>query len=202
MSDTTQAAVRRAREDSPVLAAVDRQIRRRTDGPRGDLIASFAAVFYSTAHSDLLHDRSADELARSAIGAFEFLEASRPDRVNVEVFNPDVDTEGWYAPVTVIRTDLSERPFIVDTIREYLHANGLLLDHYVYPVLHVDRDKDGQLLQVLPSSEGEQRESIVHCEVPRITDSPSSRGATGGAGVAPAGCDARDRRFPGDDRRR
>jgi hypothetical protein len=36
--------------------------------------------------------------------------------------NPDVDTEGWFAPVTVIRTNLSERPFIVDSIREFLHS--------------------------------------------------------------------------------
>ena len=51
-------------------------------------------------------------------GAYGFLEASRPDRVDVQVFNPDVDNEGWYAPVTVIRTNITERPFVVDTIRD------------------------------------------------------------------------------------
>jgi glutamate dehydrogenase len=156
--------------DSPIFDAIERQIRRRIEADRADLVASFAQLFFSTASSEFLAVRSAEELAQTAIGAFEFLNASRRDRVNVQLFNPDVDTEGWYAPVTVIRTDLSERPFIVDTIREYLHSEGLAIDHYLYPVLHVERGPDGEILAVLPSSEGEARESIIHCEVPRVTD--------------------------------
>ena len=56
--------------------------------------------------------------------------------VDVQVFNPDVESEGWYAPVTVIRTNIGERPFIVDSIREYLNSKDLPVEAIVYPVIH------------------------------------------------------------------
>ena len=75
------------------------------------------------------------------------------------ILNPDEDLEGWYAPVTVIRTNVSERPFIVDTLREFLHARGWAIENYVYPVLAVSRSPDGRMYDVRPSMEGEDRES-------------------------------------------
>jgi glutamate dehydrogenase len=170
MSDTTQAAAKRVRRDSPTVDAVCRQLERQLGAGEADLAIAFAEIFFSKAPPDFLHERSTDALAHLVLGAFRFLQRSRPGRVDVEVFNPDVDNEGWYAPVTVIRTNLSERPFIVDTIREFLHAQELPIEHNVYPVLQVTRDDQGELATVKPSREGGNRESLVHCEVAQITD--------------------------------
>jgi glutamate dehydrogenase len=170
MSDTSQAAVKRVRRDSPTVDAVCRQLERRVDADERTLVVDFAEIFLSKATPDFLHERSTDALAHLVLGVLRFLQRSRPGRVDVEVFNPDVDNEGWYAPVTVIRTHLSERPFIVDTIREFLHAQELPIEHNVYPVLHVGRDDSGAVSEVRPSREGERRESLVHCEVARVAD--------------------------------
>ncbi len=170
MSDTTQAAVRRVREDSPIVDAVCQQIQREAEPEVAELAVEFAGLFFSKAPPDVLQERSTDALAHMALGAFEFLRRARPDRVDAEIVNPDVDNEGWYAPVTVLRTNISERPFIVDTIREFLHSRDLAIEYYIYPVLGVERDEDGQLTGVRPSREGGGRESLVHSEVARITD--------------------------------
>lgn len=170
MSDTTEAAVKRIRKDSPTVDAVCRQLEREVGSEEAPLVVAFAEIFFSKATPDFLHERSTDALAHLALGAYRFLEASRPDRVDVDVFNPDVDNEGWYAPVTVIRTDISERPFVVDTIREYLHSQDLPIEHNVYPVLHVERTPEGGIASIKPSSEGGSRESLVHCEVARVAD--------------------------------
>ncbi|HZD04290.1 MAG TPA: hypothetical protein VE173_05210, partial [Longimicrobiales bacterium] len=170
MSDTTEAAVRRLRESSPTVDAVCRQLERQVDPDEADLVAHFAEILFSKAPPEFLHERSTDALAHMALGAFRFLGRSSGGGVDVEVLNPDVDNEGWYAPVTVIRTDLSERPFIVDTIREYLHAQDVAIEHLIYPVMHVQRDETGSVIHVRPSREGGQRESLVHCEVSRVTD--------------------------------
>jgi len=170
MSDTTETAVRRLRQDSPTLDAVCRQIEHHLEGDEADLAVQFAELFFSKAAPDLLHERSTDALTHMSLGAFDFLRRSRPGRANVEVLNPDVDNEGWYAPVSVLRTNITERPFVVDTIREFLHAEDLAIEHIIYPVLHVDRGEDGEAVGVRPSREGGSRESLVHCEVGRITD--------------------------------
>ena len=143
---------------------------RRCEPGEAALAVEFAELFLSKASSDFLHERSTDSLAHMALGAFRFLKRARPERVDVDILNPDVDNEGWYAPVTVLRTHLSERPFIVDTIREFLHSQGFPIEHNIYPVLGVDRSDGGELVALRPSDEGAVRESLVHCEVPRITD--------------------------------
>jgi NAD-specific glutamate dehydrogenase len=65
------------------------------------------------------------------VGAWEFLLRSRPDEVNVELADPR--EEGWPGPVTAIRAEVGDRPFIVDTIREYLNAESIPILNYIYP---------------------------------------------------------------------
>ncbi len=170
MSDTSEATVRQLRQDSPTIDAVCRQLERQVSPDEAALVTSFAEIFLSKATGEFLQERSAEALARTVLGAWRFLQRARPDRVDVEVFNPDVDNEGWFAPVTVLRTNISERPFIVDSLREFLHTQDLSIEHLVYPVIHVERGEDGQVTDVRASREGETKESLVHCEVGRVTD--------------------------------
>jgi glutamate dehydrogenase len=170
MSDSSDAVVRPLREESPTIDAVCRQLERELDPNERVCAVAFSEIFLSKATTDFLHGRSTDTLAHIALGAWQFLQNSRPDRVDVEVFNPEVDGEGWYAPVTVLRTSISERPFIVDSLREFLHAEDLSIEYLIYPVMYIERDEGGQVVSVRPSRDGESKESFVHCEVSRIKD--------------------------------
>jgi glutamate dehydrogenase len=104
------------------------------------------------------------------LGAFRFLEGSRPFRVDVSVLNPDEAGEGWNQPVTVIRTNVSERPFIIDSIREYLNLQDLSIERMVYPILDIERDESGRIVSLRRPTDGGTKESIVHCEVARVED--------------------------------
>ena len=78
--------------------------------------------------------------------------------------------EGWSAPVTVVRTNILDRPFIIDTIREYLHVRDFAIEYMIYPVLYVGRDETGRILEIRAAPRpGEPMESLVHCEVARVT---------------------------------
>ncbi|MGI9626112.1 MAG: NAD-glutamate dehydrogenase domain-containing protein, partial [Longimicrobiales bacterium] len=134
------------------------------------LLEKFVPLFLAKAPPTLLEDRRLQDLAQMSMDAFRFLGGSQPDKVDVEVVNPDEDSAGWYAPVTVIRANVSERPFIVDTIREFLHAEELQIERFVYPLMTVERDKEGRITDLAASTAGESRESLVHAEVARIMD--------------------------------
>jgi glutamate dehydrogenase len=144
---------------------------------RGDnaLLCEFARTFFAKAPRHLLEERGADQLAAMTVGAWEFLRRARPDQVNVQVINPE--EEGWNAAVTVIRAEVGDRPFIVDTIREYLAGQGLPIHQYVYPVLRVRRDGAGEIVGV-GGDEG-TLEALTHAEVARVHD-PARREAIRG----------------------
>ena len=170
MSDTSNAVVHRLREQFPTIDAVCRQLERQVDSNETESLVAFTEIFLSKATKEFLRGRSADTLGHITLGAWRFLQDSRPDRVDVEVFNPEVGKEGWYAPVTVLRTSISERPFIVDSLREFLHDEDLSIGHLIYPVMHVERNGRGDIVSLRPSQDGESKESLVHCEVSRIMD--------------------------------
>src|SRR5205814_249840 len=88
----------------------------------------------------------------------------------VQVLNPTLDAEGWAAPVTVVRTTLSDRPFIVDTIREYLHAQQLAIEYMIYPAPFIRRDASGAIQEIRAAEPDEPKESVVHVEVSQVTD--------------------------------
>jgi glutamate dehydrogenase len=132
----------------------------------------FGRIFFARAPRAMMAERSVQALAALTVGAFDFLRRSRPDRVNVELANPE--DEGWSAPVTILRAEIGDRPFIVDTIREYLAAEGLSIHHYIYPVYRVVRDGAGEIVELADGGTGEEGpgtlEALDYIEIPRINE--------------------------------
>jgi glutamate dehydrogenase len=128
-------------------------------------ICDFAARFYRKAPKQLLEERDADSLAALTHAAFRFLDEAGGDGASVQVRNPE--EEGWRAPVTILRATIGDRPFIVDTIREFLSAENLPIQHYIYPVLAIERGPDGGVVRV-GAPDGGRKEALVHCELQRI----------------------------------
>jgi len=170
MSDTTDTARRRMRDSAETVDTVCLRLRSLVAADEVDLAVGFARAFLTRAPDDLLLGRPESDLAGMTLGAFRFLMSSSASRVDVEVGNPTPDDEGWGAGTTVVRTNVSERPFIVDTIREFLHSQELPVAWMVYPILDVTRDAAGKVVAVGPPSDTGTKESVVHCEVDRISD--------------------------------
>ena len=150
------------------LDDIHESLRARVDAAEADLILRFTTLFFATAAPEFFRDRTAGQLAALALSSFRFLQRCRPDRVDVEVEDPSRDAAPSTGPVTVIRTHVSERPFIVSTVREYLYARDMEVERFLHPVFMVERDEEGAVVDVGPGTEGVPLESVVHCEVRRI----------------------------------
>jgi glutamate dehydrogenase len=137
------------------------------DRPYDGRLSEFAREFLAKAPRAMLMDRPMEDVEALTRGAFRLLERGKEDGVTVEVIDPE--EEGWSAPVTVIRAEVRDRPFIVDTIREYLNGENLPIQHYVYPVIGVVRGAEGFVERVTSESDGSPR-ALIHCEIPRIGD--------------------------------
>jgi len=170
MSDTTDTVRRPLRDPSSAIEGVCRAVLAHVPGEEAEIALGFTRAFLSRAPDDLLARRTDEELLGMTLGTYRFLLSSRADRVDVQVGNPSVEEEGWTAPHTVLRTNVSERPFIIDSIREFLHAQELSVAWMVYPILDVTRDREGRALAVGPPSDTGAKESVVHCEIDRVAD--------------------------------
>ena len=170
MSESLDVPIRHVHLDHPTAVAARRHLLELTDDATQDSVRAFADLFLGKAPPDFVQERSPAVLARVILGAYRFLEGSRPSGVGVQVENPTPENEGWSAPVTMIRTSVSDRLFIIDSIREYLHSEKLAVEYMIYPVLYVGRDAAGRILEVRAALDGERRESVVHVEVEQVGD--------------------------------
>lgn len=166
MSDPSGAAARRLRAESPAIVSACRQLEARPEGA-DPLLLAFTRLFLSRAPEELLRARTPVDLASMAASTFDFLQTTRASSVDVGVENPEGE---WGSDVTVIRTNVSERPFIIDSIRECVSAAGYSIERMVYPILDIERASDGSVAGVHAPSDGGAKESIVHCEIARVED--------------------------------
>lgn len=150
------------RAQPPPLQQICEQLAQ-ADRENSDLACALAGAFIGR------HSRQTTKVEDEAaliLGALRFLQRSRPSRVNVEILNPE--DEGWNAPLTILRAMVGDRPFVVDTMREYLTSDNLAIHRFVHPVLTVDRNDDGDIVSI--NEAHGQAEAFVHCELSRIDD--------------------------------
>jgi glutamate dehydrogenase len=112
-----------------------------------------------------------DAMARPrAASALAFLR-ERAAPLKLRIFMPERARDGWSSPFTVVETVLEDRPFIVDTVRQFLQAEGGAPRLLLHPILGVERDAGGRLRHLGPPDAGITHESFVHVEVANLAPS-------------------------------
>ncbi|HSJ24092.1 MAG TPA: NAD-glutamate dehydrogenase [Longimicrobiales bacterium] len=159
-----------SRASATVVSEIRDGVRSRVAPTEADLADEFTRSFLAHAPAGFFTGRSVDTLASLCVSAWDHLKRSRPDRVDVEVIAPEEDSAPWESPTTLIRASVSERPFVVDSIREYLRAEEIPVERLLHPVLRVVRDADGVIEEVGPPTAPEPHEALVHCEVAPVND--------------------------------
>lgn len=154
---------------SPVVNDVLGALQDMADERLVRLAESFVPIFLGKAPVSLL-ERNSRELARICLDTLGFLDRAEADRVDAEISNPEPGDRGWQSPFTAVRTNVSERPFIVDTIREFISSRELQIKTLVYPLMAVSRDEDGRITGFARPGEEGRKESIVYAEIERIED--------------------------------
>ena len=151
----------------PGLARVVTSICNRFAAAEGAEIASFASTLFEKESASYVEEMGEDAAAALAALAFRFLAAGGP-LPRVRVFTPTFAADGWEPGGTVVETVMPDRPFIVDTIREYLRSEGLEMRHLLHPLVATTRDPppsprgQGRLRQLRPLESEPQHESFVH----------------------------------------
>ncbi|HSQ01403.1 MAG TPA: NAD-glutamate dehydrogenase domain-containing protein [Candidatus Dormibacteraeota bacterium] len=139
-----------------------------TPAPEAVSVEAFARELYGAGGAPA---DDPDATPRAA-GALAFLR-ERTTPVKLRIFTPERVRDGWSSPLTVVETALDDRPFIVDTVRQFLQREGGGVRLLLHPIMGVERDASGRLRRVAAPDEGLPHESFVHVEVANLAPSPA-----------------------------
>jgi glutamate dehydrogenase len=106
--------------------------------------------------------------------SFHFF-ATMPQPIRCRMWTPTFAVDGWDSPYTVFESHVTDRPFIVDTLREFFHQQAIPIRHLLHPIYSTERDTSGTLVRMRSLDSAAQRESFVHCAVDRLPDAALAR---------------------------
>jgi glutamate dehydrogenase len=136
-----------------------------------DALRAFAAAYLRRLSADAAGQTSPVQMFAEVAGVFDFA-AGRGDRpIVVRAFNPTVEQHGYERPGSVLETASDDLPFLVDSVREAITAEGLTVERALHPVIGLERDSSGHVTDVVHPREATSRESVMHFDLDRrLTD--------------------------------
>lgn len=145
--------------DSPPLVGVLDAISAGADPERARALKSFAQEMLGRASADFFADHSDGEIAEILSSVFDLLESTPPGDIAVRV-RQRPDFGHWGSAEVVI----SDRPFTVDTVRQYLTHRGFEMRHQLHPVVCVVRDEGGAISEIRDWRAAPDRTSVIYTE--------------------------------------
>ena len=106
----------------PLLALIDERV----PVERRETVAAFAKAYLRRLADDEIAAAPAEELYGLVCSTFEFVDGRRLHPWVVRAFNPEVATDGFTAPGTILETNVDDSPFLVDSVTEELTARNLV----------------------------------------------------------------------------
>ncbi len=142
------------------------------------LVKEFLEQFYLGVSPYDLREKGMIDLYGALLSVWHFINKRQPGELKLQVYNPQLEQNGWQSPHTVIEIVYDNKPFILDSIRLALNR----LDINIHLMINAEgikliRDQAGQILEILPlnyhsdSSDKEySAEAPIYIEIDKQTD--------------------------------
>ncbi len=154
------------------LDEVLRLVRTKVTPAQRTAVEDFTARYFRDVDAEDLADRAPADLYGAALSHWNFARKREPGHVRIRVFNPTLEEHGWQSTHTIIEIVNDDMPFLVDSVTMEVNRHGLMLHLIIHPIFTVERGADGALVGLASdAAKGARRESFIHVEVDRITES-------------------------------
>jgi glutamate dehydrogenase len=132
-----------------------------------EALRQFAAAYLRRLSGDAAEQTSPEELFAEVAGVFDFAAGRGEHPIVVRAFNPTAAEHGYERPGSVLETASEDLPFLVDSVREAIIADGLMVQRALHPVIGLERDGEGHITEVVHPREATSRESVMHFDLDR-----------------------------------
>jgi glutamate dehydrogenase len=145
----------------------------RVDADNAAQVERFVRQYYAGIATSDLAERSVDDLYGSALAHWRYAAERKAGETSLHIYNPQVDEHGWQSTHTVVELVLDDMPFLVDSVRMAVNRFASTIHLVVHPVLRVQRDAEGRLVDVLNWTDeqpGAVVEAVMRLEIDRQAD--------------------------------
>ena len=127
----------------------------------------FIRQFYAKVPTaELLHTDTKYSAALAA-SAYQFFSERKAGVPKIRIFTPTLKEHGYHSKHIVIELINDDMPFLVDSLTAELSRQNLIIRETIHPILHVQRDKSGNLTAIHASDKAadSSAESFIHFEI-------------------------------------
>jgi glutamate dehydrogenase len=126
----------------------------------------FIAELYEHVPPGDIAARTPADLYGGALALWRFAGQRRAGSAAVRVYNPEVASDGWTSPHTIVEIVNDDMPFLVDSAAAAINESGREVRLVIHPIVLVGRDAAGMLLELDPAQPG-SRESWMQIAIGR-----------------------------------
>lgn len=139
----------------------------RLDQKQAESAGRFVRHLFRHVPPDDILDKEPEALYGAAMGLWHFARTRTPGQPKVRVYNPSFEENAWSSDHTIVEIVNDDMPFLVDSVTAELNRLDLVVHLVIHPIIHVKRDENGRLQDLLEGSEDteSQSESIMLIEV-------------------------------------
>jgi glutamate dehydrogenase len=146
---------------SKLLELIDERV----PADRAGAVRAFTQAYLRRLSSDASEGISDEDLLAEVVSAFEFTSARGNEPVAVRAFNPTREEHGYEPLGSVIETNSDDFPFLVDSVSGELEGRGLAITRLLHPIVGVERNADGKIVNVGRARDAPRRESVMHFDL-------------------------------------
>ena len=147
----------------PLLDELLTTIAERDPGARGASLARLSHAMLGKTVREQLRDLPVDLLYGQLAGIFDFADARGLEPIGVRVL-------ASHPNGTAAEVNVADAPFLVDTVRAAVESAGYTIRLLLHPVVGIERDAAGRIVQLTSGREARSRESIMRVEIEQELD--------------------------------
>lgn len=135
------------------------------------LVAEFAAHFLQHLPFEELLERRFSDVYGTVLSAWHFAQAGPGDQALVQVFNPDLEEDGWQSTHTLLFVLHRNIPFLIDSLRMAINQRELSIHSLYYTVFRPRREQGIVALDVATQHpQDPAEEALIVLEVDRHSE--------------------------------
>ncbi len=167
-------AFNRGQLKSELIDQVLERVHSRLEGARAADADRVVRAFYDHVPPDDILDEQPENLYGAALTLWALARERQPGENKVRVYNPRQESHGWKSTHTIVDVVIDDMPFLVDSLTAAIQALDADVHLVVYPVIHVRRDSEGRIVELVDASEavaddeqagGVLAEALMHFQI-------------------------------------